>query len=175
LTWKDRASGGAKLEEQKFSKRWRYYIDRQFQNQFMLRFSVVVVLVAVLTLGVLFLVRENAFNLLPEGGLLFPVKDTVECVAPDGQKSPAVIPGKPYNAFELFWQPILIISLANLLLIVVFSLFYSHSMAGPIYSIKKSLEGLRDGSPVAPIRIRKGDQFQELVELLNQVIEKRVK
>ncbi len=47
-------------------------------------------------------------------------------------------------------------------------------MAGPVFSIKRSLTRMANGEPIEKIRIRKGDEFQELVEVLNEVIQKRV-
>lgn len=158
--------------------RWRYYIDRAFQNQFIGRFSVVIVLVMVFTIGALWLLKENAFGLLPDNsGVLYSMdsSDVFTCTLDDGSSTDFLAPDKPYDAFELFWKPIVFTSILNLVIIVVFSLFYSHSMAGPIHSIKNSLRDLIDGEPARPIRIRKGDQFQELASLLNEVIEKRVK
>jgi methyl-accepting chemotaxis protein len=158
--------------------RWRYYIDREFQTRFMVRFSLVILLVMIMTLGVLFLVREGAYNLLPgDSGVLYSldVEKPLTVVGEDGLESQVLAPDVPYNAFDLYWRPIMLISVANLILIVIFSLFYSHSMAGPIYNIKRSLRELRDGKTPRMIRVRKGDQFQDLAELLNEVIEKRVK
>ncbi|HBS06302.1 MAG TPA: hypothetical protein DEA96_15140 [Leptospiraceae bacterium] len=158
--------------------RWRYYIDRSFQNQFIVRFSLVVVLVMVFTIGALWLLKENAFGLVPDNsGVLWSTDSAaaLNCTYPDGGAVDLPAPVKPYDAFELYWKPIVFTSILNLVIIVIFSLFYSHSMAGPIHSIKNSLRDLKDGEPARPIRIRKGDQFQELASLLNEVIEKRVK
>ncbi|MGQ2811317.1 HAMP domain-containing protein, partial [Leptospira interrogans] len=48
-------------------------------------------------------------------------------------------------------------------------------MAGPIYNIKNQLRKLAAGEePARKIKIRKGDEFQELADLLNQVIETRI-
>lgn len=163
------------MEEKKV--RWRYIIDRTFQNQFMLRFSLIVILVVVATLGLLWVLQKNPYGqgLLP-AKVLFSLTDRkVSCTAPGGQSFDLLLPGRPYNAFELYWKPILVVGGLNLLLIVVFSLFYSHSMAGPIHNIKSSLRDMVAGGEPRPIRVRKGDQFQDLADLLNQLIEKRVK
>lgn len=166
------------MDNKKLNTRWRYYIDKSFQNQFIYRFSGVVILVAVITLGILWLIQENPYGLLPDNsGLLVSINPdkTMACTASDGSQIDLPVPGKAYNAFELFWAPILFVTVVNLVIIIVFSLFYSHSMAGPIHNIKMRLSDLADGKEAEPIRIRKGDQFQELVSLLNKVIEKRVK
>lgn len=164
------------MEEDKSiqSKRWRYYIDKRFQNQFMVRFALVIVLVALATLAVLWVLRENQYDFLPGDGVLFSM-ELQRTPQPDGTIVEGYIPKKPYNALDLFWKPIIFISILDLVIIVVFSLFYSHSMAGPIHNIKSSLADLAKGGEPKPIRIRKSDQFQDLAELLNEVIEKRIK
>ena len=163
------------MEEKKV--RWRYIVDRPFQNQFMLRFSLIIILVVLATLGLLWILQKNPYGqgLLP-AKVLFSMSDqVVKCAGPDGVSFDLVQPGKPYNAFQLFWKPILIVGGLNLLLIIVFSLFYSHSMAGPIHNIKVSISSMIEGGEPRPIRVRKGDQFQDLADLINQLIEKRVK
>lgn len=155
------------------SLRWRYYIDKPFQNQFMLRFSLIIILVLFVTLSILWLIRENPYALLVEqGGLLFSMdtNQTIQCVQDNGEIIEIPRPAKPYNAFELYWKPILFISFANLIIIVVFSLFYSHSMAGPIYNIKRTLKEIMDTGEYREIRVRKNDQFQDLVQAINEFI-----
>ncbi len=166
------------VQEEKKQLRWRYYIDRKFQNIFILRFSAIVVLVVAFTLGILWMIRENPYALLSdEGGVLISMstENTLTCESPDGGTLQMGVPGKIFNAFDLYWRPIVFVSSINLVLLVVFGLFYSHSMAGPIHNIRRSLQEMAAGGQVRPIRIRKGDQFQELVDDLNMLIEKRVK
>ncbi len=157
--------------------RWRYIVDRSFQNQFMLRFSLIVILVVLVTLGLLWVIQKNPYSqgLLPAPVLYSMTDKVVKCSSPDGAQFELNQPGQPFNAFQLWWKPILIVGGLNLLLIVVFSLFYSHSMAGPIHNIKVSIASMIEGGEARPIRVRKGDQFQDLADLLNQLIEKRVK
>lgn len=168
-------------EETGLSARWRYYIDRSFQNQFLFRFSAVALMVSIFALAALWLVHENAFGLLPDRSTaLFSLKeapgaDGAMCRLPDGEELPAVRPGRSFNAFELYWRPIAVVSAFNLVFIAVFALFYSHSMAGPMFNIKRALRDIIDSGEARPIRIRKGDQFQDLAELINELIEKRVK
>jgi hypothetical protein len=158
--------------------RWRYYIDRKFQNVFILRFSAIVLLVVVFTLGILWMIRENPYPLLSqEGGVLIAMStdQTLTCQSADGAILQMGVPGRVYNAFDLYWLPIVFVSGINLVLLVVFGLFYSHSMAGPVHNMRKNLQEMAAGGPVRPIRIRKGDQFQELVDDINRLIETRVK
>lgn len=153
------------------SARWNYYIDRDFQNQFMMRFALVIVLIAVIALGALWLLRSEEYRLLPGGAGMLVSIDLEQTEASGG----AIVPDTYYSAFTLYWPPVVIMSGINLILILVFGLFYSHSMAGPIHNIKQSLRAMINGEQPRPVRIRKGDQFQELADLINQLIEKRVK
>ncbi len=153
------------------SARWNYYIDRGFQNQFMMRFALVIVLIAMIALAALWLLRSEEYGLLPgNAGMLVSI-DLEATSAADG----AIVPDRYYSAFALYWPPVVLMTLINLALILIFGLFYSHSMAGPIHNIKQSLRAMIAGEDARPIRIRKGDQFQELADLMNQLIEKRVK
>ncbi|MCB1307547.1 MAG: hypothetical protein KDK30_05175 [Leptospiraceae bacterium] len=161
-------------ENKEFSTRWRYYIDRPFQNQFMLRFALIIIIVAVVTLGSLWLLQANAYNLLPDSQPVLFSQEYVLCSSGDagGAECDNM---KTYNAFDLYWAPVAVVSIINLILILLFGLFYSHSMAGPIHKIKMSVERIVNGGAPEEIRIRRGDQFQDVVELLNQLINKRVK
>lgn len=156
------------------SLRWKYYIDKKFQNQFMLRFSIIILLVLLFTLGILWVLKENPYTLLlKEGGVLYSMSSdkTIQCVQENGEVIELPTPIKAYNAFDLYWKPIVFISVVNLILIITFSLFYSHSMAGPIYNIKRTLKEMMETGETKQIKIRKTDQFQDLVEVINQYIE----
>ena len=82
-------------------------------------------------------------------------------------------PPKLYNAFDLYLIPILATSLLNLIVISLFSVFFSHKMAGPIKRIKNTLAAYSNHAPVHPIKLRKGDFFQDLAELINQALLRR--
>jgi hypothetical protein len=47
----------------------------------------------------------------------------------------------------------------------------SHHVAGPAYRLRSTLEAVQRGEPVAPIRLRKGDQLQNLAETLNATLQ----
>lgn len=79
------------------------------------------------------------------------------------------------DMFTIQVNGILFLAGLFLAMTVIFTVFYSHKMAGPIYNIKNQLKKLAAGEEsVKKIKIRKGDEFQELADLLNQVIEKRI-
>src|SRR5690606_17371712 len=68
----------------------------------------------------------------------------------------------------LFW--LMLMQVCFMLMTFLMSLFMSHRIAGPIFKLSKSLNGLRNGS-LAPIGFRKHDHFQEVATDYNFMIE----
>ena len=64
----------------------------------------------------------------------------------------------------------LITSLSAFFAIVV-GLYFSHKMAGPIYRFKLELQRIADGREWRAIRLRKGDDFHDIVDVLNRALE----
>jgi hypothetical protein len=46
----------------------------------------------------------------------------------------------------------------------------SHRICGPVYRIEQTLRALREGRETGPIKLREGDQFQDLAESINQAL-----
>jgi signal transduction histidine kinase len=63
-------------------------------------------------------------------------------------------------------------STSFILLIVIagFSIVLTHRIAGPVYNLEKTLERLNQGEDVNLIKLRDGDELQELATKINQVI-----
>ena len=170
----------------KMKKRWRYYIDKEFQNEFVFKFSLIIILNAVLTSGLLWLIKEKSYNLLPENASVLVQVDTDKGVPISFLEGTPVLDedngslffplkvneNKPLKLY-LYLIPILATSLLNLIVISLFSVFFSHKMAGPIKRIKNTLAAYSNHAPVHPIKLRKGDFFQDLAELINQALLRR--
>ena len=76
-------------------KRWRYYIDRDFQNQFVFKFSMIILFNAIVTLGLLWLVKEKSYSLLPEGASVLvhvDVENALSLSLLDGKSSATAVP-----------------------------------------------------------------------------------
>lgn len=193
---------------EKKAKRWRYYIDRQFQNQFIIKFASIIIISMFVLLIVLYAVREQAYSLLPNGASVLHEIDAANAVMlakkevngnveyvydpDDGSLDDSGLePAKPYflikeeetakgkkpksplNAYDLYATPIITISVINLVVIVIFSLFFSHKMAGPVRRIKKTLQIYLDEGDYKTITLRKGDHFIELADIINKVMDKK--
>lgn len=172
-------------DKNKKSFRFKYIIDREFQFRFLLHFSILFIFGVLSTLGFLYWLNQTKY----EGGAVFRLRqDPVMVyykVDPDPEVKGSV---EKYVSREIFlpdydhkldrysiqYSAVVVLSIIYLMLISVFSIFKSHKMAGPIHNIKRSLHRLAKGENVPFIRTRKGDEFQELVDELNRVIETRI-
>ncbi len=55
---------------------------------------------------------------------------------------------------------------------IVVGLYFSHKLAGPIYRFKLELQRLADGHQTRTIRLRRGDDFQDLAQVMNRALER---
>ncbi len=169
----------------KKSFRFRYIIDKEFQFRFLMHFSILFLFGVLSTLGFLYWLNQTRY----EGGAVFrlrqdPVRVYYKVEAdPDTGEQERYVPRDIYlpdydhklDRYSIQSTAVIVLSVIYLVLISVFSIFKSHKMAGPIHNIKRSLKKIADGEDVPMIRIRKGDEFQELVEELNRVIANRIR
>ena len=56
------------------------------------------------------------------------------------------------------------------LLVGLLTLLVSHKIAGPMYRFEKDIQRVATGDLKSKIRIRKGDQFHEVAESLNDMV-----
>ena len=55
--------------------------------------------------------------------------------------------------------------------IAAFSLVFSHYIAGPVYRFERTIDDLVSGKNVRLIRLRKGDELNELADKINALIQ----
>lgn len=170
----------------KKSFRFRYIIDKEFQFKFLLHFSLLFISGVGVTLGFLYWLNKAKFD----GGAVFRLRQDAQVVywkvekedALPGEEKVKYVPREIYlpnydhqlNMYTIQFNAVVTLSALYLVLITIFSIFKSHKMAGPVFSIKRSLKKMAAGEPIEKVRVRKGDEFQELVEVLNEVIQKRI-
>lgn len=56
-------------------------------------------------------------------------------------------------------------------LIFVISIFISHKIAGPLYKLQNYLRNIREGGEITNLFFREGDNFPEIAEEINSVME----
>ena len=71
---------------------------------------------------------------------------------------------KQTQRFFIIVPPLLVTCLILMVIIAVYSLFFSHKMAGPVYRMRISLDRMLTGDYDFKIRVRKNDFFRNIVE-----------
>lgn len=71
--------------------------------------------------------------------------------------------------FYIVIFPLLWMCIAIIIIVSVYSLFFSHRMAGPIYRLRVSLDRMIAGDFDFKIKVRKNDFFVNIVEKLEQL------
>jgi hypothetical protein len=81
----------------------------------------------------------------------------------------------PYFKFILrqqqnLWIIYAVSTLCIFIILTIFSLLFSHKIAGPIHGLKVYLGDIAAGKPPRNFAFRKGDFFTELPELVNKAV-----
>jgi hypothetical protein len=166
----------------------KYFIDKRFQGRFILRYSIVVAISALIVLGALFALKNKAYSLLPDGASVLAQmdvdnhkslkkdKDGNWQIVPEGEGEEyfplKVTKGgfRFYNAFDLYLWPVVVVTLLNIIIIMIYSVFFSHKVAGPIFKIKKVLNHYLATGEYHDIKLRKGDNLDDVARLINHAI-----
>ncbi len=135
-----------------FFRRRRIYINKDFQTRF------VIILLSVVVFGSVISIGLTLFN--TQGTLTSSFIDSKLVI----QNTPlAILPSVIYTT--------LVTTFLVGVLVTIVTLLISHKIAGPMYRFEKDIERIAGGDLKNRIRIRKGDQFQELVITLNKMID----
>jgi len=79
------------------------------------------------------------------------------------------------SRFEIVFLPLFYIALILLLIITIYSIFFTHKMAGPIYRMRVSLDRMISGDNNFVIKVRKNDFFINIIERLEKLRQKMSK
>ncbi|NQT75292.1 MAG: methyl-accepting chemotaxis protein [Candidatus Omnitrophica bacterium] len=131
-------------------KRRRYLINMKFQTEFILKFCGLVVLGAVVFGVILYVFSSRTLTTSFENSRLV-VKSTASYLLPG----------------LLFGGLVVAILTATAASIVV--LLMTHRVAGPMYRFEKYAEKVGSGEISSDLKIRKKDQFQNLVGAFNKM------
>lgn len=136
-------------------KRKKYLIEPKFQVRFILSS----IIVALTTISISFVTNYLFFAKFKKFGLAIGFN-----------------PGSPYFKFLEGQQSsinmiYLISSVAVFVLIVLWGIFSSHKIAGPIYKMTRHMREMAKNGGTERVRIRRSDHFQDLAESYNQQME----
>lgn len=141
------------MQEARPYKRRIYFIEKEFQAKFILKFCALVVIGGLLTTGMLYLLAMQSTTVSIVNSRVV-VKTTADFILP------------------ILIQTVIIVMIIVSLATVVVTLFASHKIAGPLYRFKKVMKTLGEGDFSEDFRIRLHDQLQDLAEAFNNMITK---
>ena len=135
-----------------FSKRRKiYYIKKEFQMAFIIKFCLLVILGALVSGAVIYLVSQGSATTVFENSRI-RIKSTADFILPAVLLSTAVVT--------------VLVGLATAMV----TLYTSHKIAGPIYRIEKDLEKVMLGDLRVKFNLRKNDQLQALAVMIEALV-----
>lgn len=134
-------------------QRRNYYIDKNFQTKFILKYCVLVAFGSALTVALIYwLARQSTTVGIANGRVA--VHNTAEYLLP--------------LLLQTVFVELVVVSLAA----IVLTLFISHKIAGPLYRFKVMLGALGEGDVSSTMRLREGDQLKQVAVAYNEAVEK---
>ena len=137
-------------KEQSYSRR-NYYIDKDFQTKFILKFCGLVALGAVMTMLLLYWLAHRATTVSIVSSRV-TVMTTADFLVP------------------LMIQTVIIVTVLVSIAAAAVTLFVSHKIAGPLFRFKQTFKELAGGNFSNQVRLRKGDQLIEVAGDFNHMI-----
>jgi len=139
-------------QPRKYQRR-NYYIDKDFQTKFILKFCSLVAFGSFLTVALICWLAQHSTTVGIADGRV-AVHTTAEYLLP--------------LLLQTVFVQLVVVSLA----VIVMTLLFSHKIAGPLYRFKVMLGALGEGDLSKPMRLREGDQLQKVSEAYNEAVEK---
>ncbi len=134
--------------QQRTWRRRNYFIRKDFQGKFVLRFFLTILIGAVIFASIFSLLSANTITMTYEDAIL------------KVDKTPRALFVEIVRAYGVY---ILLLGLG----ISLVSLFLSHRIAGPVFRLEKTLEEMAKGNLSLRITLRRKDELKELATSMN--------
>jgi len=131
-------------------KRKHYFIKKEFQFKFILKFCLLILAGVIISTSLLFLFSQGTLTSSFHQSRLV-IKNTAVAILP------AVI-----------YTNLITLGLISLAAIVV-TLFVSHKIAGPLFRFEKDIKEIGQGDLTKKIGLRKKDQITDMADSLNKM------
>jgi len=125
------------------NQRKNYFIDKNFQAKFILKFCIIVIITSLAIGGLLLFFSSNSTTVAIENTRI-TVKTTADFILP------------------MIVQTIVIVTVFSAFSVILLTLFASHKISGPLYRMKKEIDKLSEGNLAANFSIRTDDQLKSL-------------
>ena len=132
------------------NRRRNYFIDRKFQSIFILKFCTLVIIGAVISGVIIYILSKSTVTTTFENSRLI-IKSTADYILPAVLLSSVVV--------------VIVIGLAT----IAITLFTSHRIAGPLYRMQKDIEEVASGNLNKNFRLRVTDELKALAESLDNM------
>lgn len=137
--------------ENKFPERRKnYYIKKEFQRNFILKFCSLVVIGALISGAIIYIKSVSTVTTTFENSRL-AIKSTADFILP-----------------AILMSSFIVIILTGLATIAI-TLFTSHKIAGPLYRIEKDAEEIASGNLNTRFHLRGGDEIKALAAKLDDM------
>jgi len=131
-------------------KRTHYFIKKEFQFKFILRFCLIILAGVVISTSLVFLFSQGTLTSSFHQSRLV-IKNTAVAILP------AVI-----------YTNLITLGLISMAAIVV-TLFVSHKIAGPLFRFEKEIKEIGQGDLTKKMGLRKKDQITDMADSLNKM------
>lgn len=137
---------------ERFSGRRKiYFIEKNFQTRFILRFCLLVLIGTLVFAGMIYFLGRGTSTLtfLHAKARVLSTSDFL---------------------FPILVQTAIVVTIVVSIFTIILTLFISHKIAGPLYRLKKELDTIGKGMFPEDFRIRKKDQLQDLAKSLSSMV-----
>ena len=133
-------------------KRRHYFVKKDFQFGIILKFCLLVLIGAVISTALLFLLSQDTLTSTFRGSRL-EIRTTAMVILP-----------------AIIYTNLITLGLISVATIIV-TLFISHKLAGPLFRFEKEIREIGEGDLSKNIHLRKNDQVTAMAENLNRMCE----
>ena len=131
------------------NRRRKYFIEKEFQGKFIVKFCTIVVLSSI-TVGVLLFIFSMGSTTVAIENTKIVVKNTADFILP------------------MIVITLILVTTFSAITVAAVSLFMTHKIVGPVYRLKIDASKLADGDLTVDFRVRSGDQLKELAWSLTE-------
>ena len=156
-----------------------FIVDKRFQYSFIVK-NLMLMLVTFLLIFIVMGIWENyqtrqGFLIRPPSNEQILQWAKANNITPDNPEysKQFILQAKVYTFFELMWKPLVLVLLLNIIVLLGANIYYSNRIVGPIYRLKGVLKKKLEGQKIYPICFRDGDPFQDLADLMNEILFKK--
>lgn len=134
------------------NKRKNYFVKKDFQVRFILKFCILLLIGVALSTGLLFLFSQDSLTSSYQQQSGLEIKNTGIAILPSVMVTNLITLG--------------LITLGT----IIVTLFVSHKIAGPLFRFEKELDAVSKGDLTKRVVLREKDQGKDMADSLNVMI-----